>query len=606
MRSAFITSWGPRIDDGGRTTFRLWAPAQDRVALLAEATQTALDMTPAGDGWFEIDTDAVKPGERYRFRLGDGTCVPDPASRGQSDDVHGPSLLLDPSAHTWRASGWKGRAWEETIVYELHVGTFTPEGTFDGAISKLDHLRDLGITAIEIMPVAQFAGNRGWGYDGVLLYCPHRAYGGGEGLKRLVDAAHQRGLMVILDVVYNHFGPDGNYLHLYAPEFFHPERKTPWGAAIAYEKRPVRDFFVENALYWLGEFHLDGLRLDAINQIEDQAEVPLLEELAQRVRKSFPDCSIHLMTEDDRNIVRLHERDAKGHVPLYTAEWNDDVHHAAHVIATGETEGYYEDYKDPVPKLARALAEGFVYQGEASPFWDGGRRGESSIEQPPAAFVDFLQNHDQIGNRAFGERLSVLAPQDLVRALTAVLLLSPHIPLLFMGEEWDERRPFCFFTDFHGELAEAVREGRRSEFKKWPAFADPARRAQIPDPNAPETFQACVLDWAKLADPAHAQRLAEVRQLLEARKAHVVPRIASMGGRCGRYSLSGPATLEVGWTCHDGELVMQANLGSAAVRLPAHAGNARMLFGTPSLLQPGELPPFGVVLSLWPRGGDGR
>ena len=304
----FDTTWGATIDPAGFVTFRLWAPAQDAVALIADNNRLTLSMRRGSQGWFQIQTDAVKASDTYVFRLDDGTRVPDPAARAQHGSVHGPSRLVDPRSHVWSCENWRGRPWEEAVIYELHIGTFTPLGTFDGAIPKLDLLADLGITAIEIMPVAQFAGQRGWGYDSVLLYAPHVAYGGPEGLKRLIDAAHQRHLMVFLDVVYNHFGPDGNYLHLYAPGFFHPERHTPWGAAIAYETAPVRDFFIENALFWLQEYQLDGLRLDAINQIQDPSPEPLLEELARRARSGISNRHIHLVTEDDRNIVHLHRR----------------------------------------------------------------------------------------------------------------------------------------------------------------------------------------------------------------------------------------------------------------------------------------------------------
>ena len=605
------TSWGPRIGEAGRTTFRLWAPAQDSVALVPAVSQQPLAMAPVRDGWFELETDIVEFGAGYSFQLSDGRLVPDPASRAQVDTVHGPSRLLDPDAHKWQSLEWQGRPWEQAVVYELHTGTFTPDGTFDGIASKLDYLRELGVTAIEVMPVAQFGGQRGWGYDGVLLYCAHNAYGGGDALKRLVDAAHQRGLMVILDVVYNHFGPDGNYLSLYAPDFFHPGRSTPWGAAIAYEKKPVRDFFVENALYWLQEYRLDGLRLDAVNQIDDQAEVPMLEELGRRIRHAFPDRPIHLMTEDDRNIVRLHSHDGRGTPTLFTAEWNDDFHHAAHVLATGEVEGYYQDYTQPVAKIARALAEGFIYQGEPSPFWENAPRGEPSAAQPPTAFVDFLQNHDQIGNRAFGERLSILGSAEQIELLTAVLLLSPHIPLLFMGEEWGEGRPFCFFTDFQGDLAEAVREGRRSEFKKWSAFQAPALRAQIPDPNDPQTFAACVLDWTKLGDEPHKRRLELVRRLLEIRAKEISPRLSSIKGGAGHYRTFGDDGFEVRWKAGYSELLLRANFGDRPIDLgDSVKRDERVLYASKTLRSHGavhaEVPPQSVSLTEREAAADGR
>jgi maltooligosyltrehalose trehalohydrolase len=345
------------------------------------------------------------------------------------------------------------------------------------------------------MPVAQFSGNRGWGYDGVLLYAPHPAYGSPDEMKAFVDAAHGHGLMVLLDVVYNHFGPDGNYLNAYAPDFFHPERHTPWGAAIAYERRPVRDFFIENALYWLEEFQLDGLRFDAIDNIVDEESDPeLMVEIAQRIRAGIP-----------RPPHSPHHRGQPQHHPpprarrgwrvvLHTGEWNDDMHNVLHVIATGETDGYYADFADDVwTKLGRALAEGFAYQGDLSPH-AGKPRGAPSAHLPPTAFIDFLQNHDQTGNRALGERLTRLADPRTLELMTAMLLLSPHIPLLFMGEEHGDERPFFFFTDFEGELARAVREGRRREFASFASFT--GSEEEIPDPNDPATFAASRPDWS--------------------------------------------------------------------------------------------------------------
>lgn len=516
------------------------------------------DMERAGDGWFELSTDLVKPGEGYLFELPDGMHVPDPAARAQLDDVHGPSKLVDPRAYDWQTPDWRGRPWEDAVIYELHTGTFTAEGTFGGIESKLDHLVALGVSVLELMPVAQFAGNRGWGYDGVLMYAPHIAYGGPDALKHLVDAAHTRGLMVFLDVVYNHFGPDGNYLHSYAPDFFDDTRHTPWGAAIAYERPPVRVYFVENALYWLQEYRFDGLRLDAVDQLRDDS---LLLDIAKTVRSRITDRHVHLTTEDERNVTFLTER-TDGVAKLYSGEWNDDFHHAAHVIAVGESDGYYQDYTDsPIADLARALAEGYVYQGEPSPFRDGERRGEPSAWLPPSAFVDFLQNHDQAGNRAFGERLSSLAEPDAIEALTAVLLLAPQTPLLFMGEEWGETRPFQYFTDFEGELAAQVREGRRNEFRKWRIFADPKSREQIPDPNAMSTFEASQLDWAKAGHAPYGERLAFVSHLLKVRRERIVPLISSIPGNAGTVLGADGQGLSVSWKLSDGSaLTMSANL----------------------------------------------
>jgi malto-oligosyltrehalose trehalohydrolase len=567
--------------EGGGARFRLWAPGQTGVALKIETNGAELPMQRSGDGWFSLETDAVDAGGGYMFRLDNGTAVPDPAARAQVSDVHGPSRLIDPRQHEWRTADWLGRPLEETVLYELHVGTFTEEGTFDAVARRLDHLVDVGVTAIELMPVAQFGGRRGWGYDGVHLYAPHVAYGGPDGLKRLVDAAHARRVMMFLDVVYNHFGPEGSYLHLYAPDFFHPERSTPWGGAIAYEKAPVRAFFIENALYWLEEFRFDGLRLDAIDQIaaHDLSPTPLLEELALAARSRTQGRHVHLMTEDDRNITALHERDADGRPRLYSSEWNDDFHHAAHEAATHETHGYYADYsKRPVHDLARALAAGFVFQGDPSPFRGGKPRGKPSAHLPPTAFVNFLQNHDQIGNRAYSERLTTLADPVWVEALTAILLLSPQIPLLFMGEEWGETRPFGFFTDFHGELARLVREGRRREFAKWPHFASEEQSARIADPNEQATFRAALLDWARLDERAHRARLDFVRALLDVRAREVVPLMGRIGRNAGAARMLNTEAFLVEWRLAGaGGLMLAANLGETAVPMPCGEG-VRILY----------------------------
>ena len=559
-------SWGAVPRGDGATRFRLWAPGQKRVHVRSEAIGAALQMDAIGEGWFERVTDAVKVGAGYRFVLESGELVPDPASRAQFSDVHGASVVVDHDSYSWAEAGWRGRPWHEAVIYELHTGTFTDAGTFAGIESRLNHLCDLGVSAIELMPIAQFSGRRGWGYDGVLMYAPHNAYGGPDDLKRLVDAAHARGLMVLLDVVYNHFGPDGNYLHALAPDFFDRSRETPWGAAIDYTQPAVRAFAIENALYWLDTYRLDGLRLDAINQIEDPSTPHVLEELATTVRERFPDRHIHLTTEDDTNRTVLHERDRNGGVKLYTAEWNDDFHHVAHVAATGEAEGYYADYSAPAPRLARSLAQGFAYQGEPSIAWGGRPRGSPSAHLPPTAFIDFIQNHDQIGNRAFGERLSVLAGASAVEVLTALLLLSPHVPLLFMGEEWGETRPFLFFTDFSDGLADAVREGRRREFKVWKAFSDPEARRRIPDPNAVETFFASRIDWRQVEALDGSARLGFVRRLLDVRAREIAPRLPGVEGHAALVADTVGEAVHVAWRLAEGAVL------SITINLSAEAG----------------------------------
>ncbi|WP_420394492.1 malto-oligosyltrehalose trehalohydrolase [Acuticoccus sp.] len=592
--STFQTSWGANLTDDGQARFRLWAPDEPSLQLRTEAGDLAMERR--ADGWFELITDRVPVGGSYAFVLPDGFVVPDPAARAQMGDVHGPSKLVDPSSYRWRTE-WAGRPWRETVLYELHVGTFTQGGTFLSAIDKLPHLQRLGVTAVELMPLAQFGGRRGWGYDGVLHYAPHEAYGTPDDLKALVDAAHELGLMVHLDVVYNHFGPDGNYLGKYATKFFHPERHTPWGAAIAFEEPAVRAFYVENPLYWLTEYRIDGLRFDAVDHIDDQSEEPILEEMARRIRETF-DRPVHLHTEDERNIVRLHPYE-DGEPRLFTAEWNDDYHNVIHPIATGDNEGYYADFVSrPWDKLARALAEGFIFQGEPSLGHGGEARGVDGTDQPLISCVAFNQNHDQVGNRAFGERLIDLSEREVVVAFTAVLLLSPQVPLLFMGEEWGETRPFCFFTDFHGELASLVREGRRNEFKKFDAFHSASSRDEIPDPNAPSTFEACRLDWDKTETEEGRWWLGLYRTLLEARAREVVPRLSGAVPKTGTVLRVEDGVVDVAWTlADDARLTMAINLSLEDVG-PLPDGRVIAAVAGGQLATPETRVPHSVVVTL--------
>ncbi len=589
-RLAHVAPWGTEIVDGG-ARFRLWAPAQDTISVLSE-DGTNIPMTKTDDGWFEGATDAVPVGGGYQFVLADGMRVPDPAARAQVGDVHGPSRLVDPKAYEWRNAGWKGRPWEEAVLYELHTGTFSPDGTFDGIAADLDRIADAGVTAIELMPVAQFGGTRGWGYDGVLHYAPHAAYGGPEGLKHLVDEAHARGLMVLLDVVYNHFGPDGNYLHLYAPDFFDTGRHTPWGPAIAFDRAPVRQFFVHNVLYWLEEFRFDGLRFDAIDHIKDPSDEEILAEMARKVRAALPDRHIHLILEDCDNTTRLLKFDKENHPRLFDAEWNDDWHHAMHATLTNEDTGYYQDYADaPVRRLAKTMAQGHDYQGEPSAFRGLHKYGEPSAHLPPTAFIDFLQNHDQTGNRAQGDRITTLASPEAVEAVLALLLLSPHIPLLYMGDEYGEQRPFMFFTDFTGDLAEAVRKGRNLEFATNKSFADASAKGLVPDPNAIETFAA-----SKLAPETNA-RTALIKRLIATRFAHVVPRLAQIGGNAGKIMHMSDKAFTVRWTYPAGDaLQLTANLLDTPAPWPTET-RGLAFFTHPGDLDPtqGILPPWSVI-----------
>jgi len=552
-------SFGAEPEADGEVRFRLWAPAASRPPVLVLGDGRESPLLPAAGGWWEARV-AAAPGSRYRYRLADGLEVPDPAARAQADDVHGWSEVVDPEAHAWQVPDWQGRPWAETVLYELHVGAYG--GDFDGVAQRLGRLKDLGVTAVELMPVADFPGRRNWGYDGVLLYAPDRAYGGPDGLKRLVDAAHGLGLMVFLDVVYNHFGPDGNYLHAYAPQFFAAERQTPWGAAIDFAQPEVRRFFIENALYWIHEYRIDGLRLDAAHAIDAAPGEDFLAELAACVRGSLPeDRHVHLVLEHDENAARHLGSGA------YDAQWNDDLHHVLHVLLTGEGDGYYGDYADATAeRLARCLAQGFAYQGDVSAHRGGAPRGEPSRHLPPGRFVGFLQNHDQVGNRALGERLPALAGNPgRLRAAVALLLLAPQIPLLFMGEECGAEAPFLYFTEHNPELARAVRDGRRREFARFAAFAGGEGESRIPDPNDPDTFARSRPDLAGGADC-----FAFYRRLLALRRERIVPGID--GAAALAADAIGPAAVRAVWRLGDGR-VLQAlsNLGDAAVRVPPFA-----------------------------------
>jgi 1,4-alpha-glucan branching enzyme/maltooligosyltrehalose trehalohydrolase len=493
---------------------------------------------------------------QYQFAAA-GLRMPDPTSRQQAHDVHGPSVIVDPRAHRWTDADWRGRPWHEAVIYELHVGTFTPQGTFAAIVDQLDYLRSLGITALELMPVADFPGKRGWGYDGVLLFAPDTAYGSADDLKVLVQEAHRRGLMVLLDVVYNHFGPEGNYLHVYAKHFFNEKHHTPWGAGLNFDSRDnelVRQFFISNALYWLREFNFDGLRFDAVHAIQDDSQRRFLDELVQTIRANVqPDRHVHLVLENDNNNAGMLATSAGDHAAKYTAQWNDDFHHCLHVLSTGEKTGYYADYAEhtshaaPAAHLLRVLTEGFAYQGDPSPYRQRRARGEQSRHLPATAFVSFLQNHDQVGNRAFGERLSMLAPPEAVSASLALLLLCPQIPLIFMGEEWAASTPFYFFCDLGPDLAPAVTKGRREEFAGFEQFQDPAVRDKIPDPCAEQTFKQSILNWHELAEDRHADVKDLVQELLSLRQSQIVPLLPRLiaGGASGQ--LLAPNALQVSW-----------------------------------------------------------
>jgi maltooligosyltrehalose trehalohydrolase len=607
--------FGAQCRDDGSVAFRLWAPAAGKVELCLGDVTTAhrMQLGQRDGGWFELVTDAVKSGTQYRFCIDDAQKVPDPASRFQPRDVHGPSEVIDPNAFFWHDHAWNGRRWEEAVIYEMHVGTFTASGTFAGARDRLDYLADLGITALELMPVSDFPGQRNWGYDGVYPFAPDSSYGRPEDLKELVQSAHSRGIMVLLDVVYNHFGPEGDYLGCYAPQFFTDRHHTPWGNGINFDgsqSRAVRDFFIHNALYWLTEYHLDGLRLDAVHAIADYSQPDILTELADTVRSSIaPERRVHLILENDRNqssyLRRTTSRSEMCRVRSYTAQWNDDIHHALHVLLANEKDGYYSDYSErPLHQLGRCLAEGFAYQGDKSTYRDGAARGEPTAGIPLTAFVSFLQNHDQIGNRAFGERITKLADARAVRAAAAILLLAPSPPMLFMGEEFGAVTPFLFFCDFGKDFAEAVTAGRRNEFAQFAKFGDPAELERIPDPNAVATFEASRLDWNSLTQPPHKEWLGFYRHLLKLRSAHIVPRLANSCRLTGVYEVHEDWGLIAHWKVADGaKLTLLANLGGEPLSKVTAAGSG-IIYASAEVskesLQQGTLPPRSVVWFLEP------
>lgn len=553
---------------GSASTFRLWAPALAAVSIDIDGEPVSLPMAATGGGWFEHRAD-LPFGTRYRYRSPDGLTFPDPASRRQEGGVHGWSVLTD-SAYSWRCGGWCGRPWRETVLYEIHPGL---AGGFAGIAAELPRLAELGVTAIELMPIAEFPGERSWGYDGVLPFAPAAAYGSPNELKRLVDQAHELGLAIHLDIVFNHFGPDGCYLHAYAPQFFRPGSHTPWGAAIDFDRPEVRAYFIACAIQWLDEYRFDGLRLDAVHAIPS---LDFLMEFEREVRNAIPaERHIQLVVENDANDSRLLSR--------FDAQWNDDFHHAVHVLLTGETTTYYGSFAaDPAGHLARVLAEGFAFQGEIASF-SGEPRGRPSAHLTPTRFVNCLQNHDQIGNRLFGERVLALADPAAVRVAVALLLLTPQIPLIFMGEEEGSRAPFLYFTDHHEELAQAVREGRKREF----AHLDPGGERPLFDPNSAATFAA--------SKPAAADDSVEwnafYRQLIMLRRDRIVPHLddcRSLGA-----AVLGPAAVRASWALGEGALTVLANFGSGAVLCGAADGAA--------IFSLGEVENEAGVLRLGPR-----
>jgi maltooligosyltrehalose trehalohydrolase len=524
--------------------FRVWAPrvTQVSVHVLNQEGRDPVPMEPRGQGYFDLTVEGVRVGDRYCYVLDGDKVRPDPVSRFQPEGVHKASVVVDPEAFIWTDHGWTGRALKDLIIYELHTGTFTPTGTFEAIIPHLKYLKqDVGITAIELMPVAQFPGARNWGYDGTYLYAPHSTYGGPQGLKTLVNACHAAGLAVILDVVYNHLGPEGNYLADFGP-YFTDRYRTPWGDAVNYDgpdSDEVRHFVISNALYWVTEYHIDALRLDAIHGIYDFSASHILQDLSRAAHDQALRLGRRIFVTAESAL-----NDAWGITPPeqggygLDAQWNDDFHHALRTVLTKERAGYYQDY-DGIRHLATAMQEGFIYSGQYSRYHRR-RHGNSSKDCAPSRFIVFSQNHDQVGNRAFGDRLSTQVPFEALKVTAAAVLLSPNIPLLFMGEESGETAPFLYFID-HGDsmLVEAVRRGRRAEFASF------AWEGEIPDPQDPLTYERSRIHVNGPLDPRRAAQLRWTRQLIELRT--TIPSLGT-GGSSSEHQV---------WTYeHDNVLVI--------------------------------------------------
>ena len=563
---ARLSGPGPALLQDGSCAFRLWAPAADQVSVEIYHPDTRiLPLTRTSDGYWQGVFHNVSAGTRYCYSLDGRSVFPDPASRSQPDGVHAASEVIS-QAFKWTDSGWHGMPVEEYVLYELHIGSFTPEGTFDSAVDQFAYLRELGVTAIEVMPVAQFPGTRNWGYDGVYPFAVQNSYGGVNGFKRFVDAAHRLGLAVVLDVVYNHLGPEGNYLGQFGP-YFTTRYQTPWGQAINFDgpdSQAVRDYFIENALYWVRDFHIDGLRLDAVHAIHDSSSTHILTEIAAAVHRFATESgrNVTVIAESDLNEARIVRSGEVGGYGL-DAQWSDDFHHALHTVLTGERSGYYEDFSG-IEDLAKALSSGFVYSGQYSQH-RGRCHGTDCTDIPGRAFVVCAQNHDQIGNRMLGERLSHLVRYDELKLAAGILLLSPFVPLLFMGQEYGERAPFLYFVS-HSDpgLIQAVREGRKREFASF------AWRGEVPDAQDEATFRRSTLNPSLREDGWHAALLHWYKQLLRMRRE--VPALSNLNRELSAVNLccSGRTILLKRWT-DDEELVAVFHLGTEPELLRAPA-----------------------------------
>ena len=563
---------------------RVWAPGHERVDAVLDDASAA--MAEAGGGWWSARIGDLPAGTRYRFSVDGGPARPDPRSRWQPEGIGGPSAVYDHAAFAWSDGAWRGRRLAASPIYELHVGTFTPEGTFDAAIARLDHLVDLGIGAVELLPVAEYGGERGWGYDGVLLWAVHHAYGGPDGLKALVDAAHARSIAVILDVVYNHLGPAGNHLADFGP-YFTDRYATPWGQAVNVDgagSDGVRRFVIDNACAWLEDYHLDGLRLDAVHAIVDESALHLLEELATTVAalEERTGRTRWLIAESDRNDPRLVASTEAGGYGL-DAVWSDDFHHAVHAALTGERSGYYVDFGS-LDDIAAALARVYVYGRRWSPFRQR-HHGRPVGSRPGSRFLAYAQNHDQIGNRAAGERLAALVSPGRAKIAAALTLTGPGLPMLFQGEEWGASTPWQYFTDHQDpELGRAVSEGRRGEFASFGWAPD-----DVPDPQDAATFERSRLDWDELGDGVHASLLTWHRDLLALRR-----RVGDLTD--GRLDAVRVEASETWLRMERGSVTVALNIGSSTVDVAVTPGAGTTLASDPAV----TVDPAGGAVTLPP------
>lgn len=548
--------------------FQIWAP--DCAGLHLHLEDRDLPMIKGARGFHHLDVAGLPAGTRYRYRLPNGRLIADPASRFQPEGLEGPSELIDPASYHWQDSGWHGRAWHEAVIYEIHIGAFTSAGNWTAAAARLPDLADLGITAVQIMPVAQSYGRFNWGYDGVLWYAPHAAFGRPEAMKAFVNKAHHLGIMVFLDVVYNHFGAVGNDLPNLGP-MLSPRHSGPWGDGINLDgegAQEPRAFIVENALYWLEEYHLDGLRFDAVHEMQDDSPTHILQLVTAEARAAHPERQLHLICENSDNDPRLLTRGRQGRPRHFTAQWNDDLHHALHARVTGETTGYYADFAPAAlpltgfDTLTRALAEGYAFQGEMKPH-EGARRGNASGHLPPLAFVSYMQNHDQIGNRVHGNRIHHYTPWARVQAFATIVLLSPQIPLIFMGDEIRAETSFPFFADAPPDLQPKLHQGRKSELKSTPEHEDPHSPdvEDTPHPSKSLTFAQAKLDWHRPLGPDAVAARAFYRDLLAIRQRHLVPRLEGIRGQSAAADLQPNGAIHARWRLGDGSLwQMRINL----------------------------------------------